>query len=1600
MDMVHQRNFRTLVEVRGSRKKVGRPKFMNSSVARDVAAAVGEQPQNVVEGWVRLYGYKQEDVKQVRQEFAIFLSLNGDGAHYRDAKSWSHLKQGKTPSPQIFFFQLMLLLAESKWEGSMVPTVREEQNPAGYRQIVYLAALGRRNELTGPQTKALRQHLRHDYHFDARFDFDVRAEQERLGAEDSADAAPTVGDDGANAEEDPNPRRRKKKKKRPSASAAPPPRAPPAAPAASSVPVPDLREPALEWARNFALGPLMAVDPAWESAYECIAVRRPPVGAAAAATPDAPAAFEGATQLPKVRLVVTAMPRVDPVTLEVLEDNHGEPQIAGLLCRFLVHDPSLDVMSFFANVVENAVQRPERPESRMTGNGKGGNKSSFYHRELFPQYSCLYHSHHPAANSTTYSTYFQAAIAMNPDLLRGTTHDELYSALLREGNTPSHPLHLSQIMSLKRALADAAAAGAEPGMLADWAQPTQQLATFPIRSYYYMSSQALSWVGGRFLGLREKKFPHIGSESDFIAHVIAGRPLDPFLDANAHLRADAIREADRDVRTSWDQVRVLLEENWLVERRQLVETRLVQYDTSNAFVHEAAKADLIRKRIERERPAHYGRTLQDVHHIIHHYGLQTWRRHVMNDSAGVDEWLLEAHPERETDTDGIPVNLPTIWERVKACERFNELFTKAQRSCLDSFCSLWPTEGDVDNNPIPDTLRAMQRWFRDRPQELQGSLTREFMKWDPELSIFGNSMLRQMKMYACVGQILQPLICMLTEGLFSCYRWAPKQLAFNLLLHGKFDTGKTYTAITMLVKLTCINGTVLPFVAQTKAADTTLRHFYDVIFASDEVSQHKVSQKEAEKNPDITNKDKLKMTDRYIAVNVFTYETAPSGEQVRWTRTIHTDHYVAMVEVTNHEVEARGALASRYHRLIVAQPQLEARKLQNDTEMSQLLTSATRDYLNTNQYLSACAYKAMQCYAMVEPYMGLFHDINSGVMDWLQAHELISKDVGARGLEIMKPYAIQLVIHNAIHCVFDLPGAPMYKKRFTAEAIQLLQPYLYCTTDIVWWCWTSLASSWIQENNSNVVNAVLRMQRHGFQWPEGTTPYRQYEFDVDGVLPWRRRPNPSNKNDDLIDLQYWTLTGNLDSICKRIAQCSEPRIDAGVVRSVLTELRDVFIPVPWGGYKPCPESDMRTWHRCITRPTFRDTGVLGQGLDGRDERRILEIQVVKHLPQGTQAFPSYLCKRNSDPLVYRCEEDMPRMGDPGEICLPAVEFGERGEIHIMPWVAHHFLSSKIIEALRYATYCSTTRLGKILLGMHLPHDQQNLQVEKITPDSLREFIDFFDFKAGWHQGKFTGDAAEEASALPSRYTGLCFDRVGAMGKTDALFFTEVAPAPTACPTKEWQIKSTAETNAMGRSRRVIPDLDYHSAREQHMRCGRPLTEPIRDPRWIEQQYEQGCAAQQRKTNMNMDYPYECTFELEERKEGWMTDSKVRKFTDVIAASNIKQAQINRPRKPELLAKMAQKRTLGELFGGRHASDDLPWMQPQQPAAASSSSSSSRPPKAPISSMGGATPTHFKKKRPVVLENRQQDPAEAGIREKQQAFVNSLPKNQRNTSSNH
>lgn len=1486
----------------------------NASVQKEVAAAYGDVPL-CVETPFRKRMLREEPVPQVVQDLAIFLSLRGDGAHYRDARCWSHVKMSKSASPDFWFFQFLLLMAETTSLSSVRPVRDQGSDPKTYALTVEMSAKHRLGKLTPPEQKKLSSMLRADHYVDLRFLQEVA--QKKTELENSG-----CGRDNA-----------KRGRGAPAGQAqAPPPR--PAAPAPAEPVQEDWVAKALEWASNCEafvtreedhMVGFDVPDPAWKRVFQMAGPAL--LGGPALDAYKGPG--DGPDFLPKVQFCVMPVPSA--------EDPN---EVVGLICRFLIHDPGLDPMEFLSALVDNAIKRSvyqSKPPKYAQGKPQGGN---MYAKELFPDYIPFYNTNHPVATSTRLDTYFQCALAARPELLETATRDQLYAKLLRESMNPVSPLHISRILTMHRALESAREAGGDSqllGTLASWTTGGRgDTALFPA-PYYAYRPDALFWHSAKNIAFKEQMFPHIGTDEDFVSALLAGRSIDSFLNvsldggAMTEQEREKAREADeKDLRSDMDQLRMLLENNAVVERKHVLahSSRLVPYDTPNTFVHRAAEADRLNSCLEKQRPAHQSQTLHDVVAVARHFGEgEMWRKALVMRPNEVENWLL-SNDKQQTPVQCKRARLArrglTLAKRVEECDRFTQMLEMAQKARLKIFASLWPVEGDVDDVPVPQPIRALLRWFRDR--KLAGSpahLSREFMMFDPELGIFGNSMLRQIKMYACVGLILQPLICMLTEGLFSCYRWSPKKLAFNLLLHGRFDTGKTYTAITTLIKLTCVAGTVLPYVARSKAADTTLRHCYDLIIASDEVQQHKVSQAEAERNPEMTNKDKVKMTDRAVAVDIFTYELDPNGQPVRWTRTFHTDHYVALVEVTNYVVEAMSALASRYHRLTVAQPQLEARKLQNDSFMSAMLKSDTQGYLNTNQYLCACVYKCIQVGAMFEPYMGLFQDISNRVIDYLQSVNAISRDTGARGLEIMTPYAMQLVIHNAVHCAFDLPGAPNYRQAFTAECIRAVQPYLYCTVDITWWCWTSLASGWIEENNCNVIESALR--KCGVTWgssADNITPYEMFERDINEKIPWRRRKNEKNDKDPLIDLQYITLYGTKEQVAKAIAMHSEPRISWTDVISVFNVLAEMSVPVPWDGYRPMPLSEMQQWHKFTELPRYSsDVTYVPVDDAGKQVRALRDIVGgKKKKPASGMNFPEEYCISNSDPKIQRTVHDMPRIGANQKMAV--VDLSESGKfmVHIMPWVAEYFRSERVLEALRYATICSTTREGKILTGMHLPGDQQNFRVERFTREYIDDSIQQFDLKAGWSKDgtKWLGSKLlHEDKRPPSRRAGISFDRHGGMSKTDAKFFT-IPGAPTNMTDSEWKSKSEADTSLMQEVRTVVHDLDYEAARQQHLRCALPMDEPVRSPAWIETEFKKGCAAQKppRPWTEDLDYPHEATWEMQDRREYWTTQDSVHATSLIMPELAKLQQKANQPRKarPEK----------------RPAPDDEPQPEPEPP----------------------------------------------------------------------
>ena len=1434
---------------------------MASSTAKEVAAATGHRRVTIETPHAPTHGLNNDEETEVKAVYDYFLRFDGKGPHYEGARSWSHVRMERVMDPHYYFFLLMLLLVESKSEGCTRPIADRNDDRQAYERTVSLAARAQMGLATGQQQQTLKHLVYQDLSMDRRFAHDVQCAKNQI-QRDNAAAAAKDGAQKKGAKKKANDESRAKRTV--------------AAPGGDSY---------RSWVKDFQMlvvdggitilptvdreemyrapppVPVQAV-PAQEPAPKRSRVAAaaegdgdeeddPTAVAALAHAPPPPIVdpeFNGPEYVPKIQFTVTPVPHHDR------PDDVDEP--AGLMVRFIVHDPTINPGRFFRKIMTNMDMRHSRAMApAQRGPPMKGTS------EMFPAYASLYHTQHPAGNLTgTLATYFNSAVKICPELITGEMPTVKLMNMMNMVD-PKSKFHLANIMTTERALEVMRDAGAVRDYCVDavqWWDQRNNVARFPreLTTYKY-NSISVFWSNPKFIGLSEQFFPHINMESDFISSLVAGRNLAEFLDDRfAVLRApaagailpgtsalsDKAATEQRRVLTVFEEIRNLLKDSCPVDRSLLMSTNLVSYQTNNEFVHRAAEASIINKRVMQECPSHYLQTLATIQEMSAQYGRDGWRDRIRGEQ---------------------------LMMQVLECERYNEIRGKAQQSCLKNFCSLWQLEGNVDDLPIPYPIKAMLTWYRDNHATKFPNMTRGFILLDPDLGTFGNSMMRQVQMYARVGRILQPIVCMICEALFSCYQYTPKELASNLMIHGKFDVGKTYAAITTLLNYTTIENTVKQFVVATKAADTSQNHKYDLIIASDEVAPYKVSVKEAEKFPEQVNKEKIKMTSRQVGLECFGFEKGPNGEDVRWTKTITMDHYVSLLEVTNHVVEANNPLASRYHRMTMAQPKIPAREMNGI--MGESLKSSTVLYMQINQFLSAAAWKAIMCGAMLMPDMQLFDDISNRVINYLTEQKAISADIGYRGLEIMKPYARQLVVKHAIHCVFDMPSGVHYMKKFESSMIHDLQPYLYCTVDIVWWCWTALASGWIEENISSVIRAARKLAGIKEEdWDDDATPYEMYEKDVMNVIKWRKVDNPKGtqvevKGDEkLVDLRYICLEGDFKTICRKLAaQTSNPKLHETDVHGVLNVLKDRSIDTP---NFPLPQEEVTfaKWHKY-----FADaTGKAG------------EIKYTD--PDGSATMPAKYRQVNPNGADFRAVTDIPCENYDAKCQAVEMQYGGGGlnKLYIMPHIASTFRNEKIKHALWYATACRTTRPGKILLG--LPHDKDHMcmQVWRCPEQMIRQQVAAMDEADGWKLDPRTGDLVwtknpgipEEERPVPRQTQGIAFNRRGGIAESDSLAFTATHLAPIREGDTSWRNKIEDDIKNMSSVRDISYDLDADSARRQHMLSGRPLDEPVRTPAWILQQYELACRARGMKVTAGMNYPFDSLVDGSERAYMWNATS--------------------------------------------------------------------------------------------------------------------------------
>jgi len=1340
------------------------------SLQAEVRRLRGPRQLSVPDSYVRKHGVVTPGSVHgggVRSEAYVFLRLDGKGAHFAGATQWRQMRILNEPDPSMWFFQMYLLMCESHWHGSCRPIADRVHDPQGYRLVVELQARVRADMATQADAALLAKLVRDDAYYDPHFEYDVLCEVYalQLRAAEELKAATEPAADGE------MPKKRQKKKQAPVAM-------PPLivmdrplliAAAAPQAPFPEAWNPIVDDDDVESLLHHYTEVEAKHLKDSIELARQPGLAVAAAADSDSER---------RIRERVAAEirppePGTPPLVAKIEFNVCYVPSASGggLMCRFLGRDPNMDLGKFLTGPLLKDIR--QRIESKMQGNkGRGGAQKA---KERFPHYRPLYYgSSHPVSDRTTMQTYFKMVVALCPEYLQKyQVRDDAFSNMCPDQrHNPTHPCN---VLTLERALKTMIDVGCEARFCNGnvWRNAAgQPIAPVGLVTLRYMPD-AVFWKNLYDVGLSEKYMPHVDADSDFMAAMVAGEDYARFLPGGEQLPR-LPTQASR-----------LYVENWRIPRSAVLRQDLLNYRTNNEHMHLAARAAIVNKRVAQAFPAH----AMDTHARVIELGPVLWKQ---------DEELMA---------------------KVLEYERYSTLLKLAQDGAFLSFEALWPLEGDVQEVPVSAPIQFILKWYIDGKP---ANLTREYVMWDRDLGFLGNSMLKSLEVFAYIGRIVHPSICLLSEGLFSCYRYAPRELALNIMAHGRFDVGKTFILITTLIKLQTIPGTVEEYTSETAAASTSENHVYDIIIASDEVSPWKVDPAEAKKNPMLVNQEKVKLVTQKVGKKIFTYVKTDEDEDVRWTRLITSDHYGALVEVTNWEIEEKNALSSRYLTLTVPLSSIPVRELRGDMPPS--LTEGAKQYFHTNQYLSAGIYKAEQDGVIWDPNMKLFDDMNNRIMKYLEDRKAISQDAGQRGLEVMRPYAIQMVVHMAIHYAFDMPWSPNWKKQFEVKDLRAVQRYLYCTTEVVWWCWTSMACEWIEEGNARMLDAaMLKIDK---KWLPGTSAYAMFERDLNDQIPFRVRPVPNFRGDKrdgdsvLIDLNYLAFEGSVDKVAGDIAGASGNRISKVQVLSAINYLKGRHdIVVRGGGMVPQPAAKFKRFHRYRVLPSNTVAGQKQRGVD--DVINIPEDYLISNDNQG----------------VDRTEADVPRY--PESHTFTPVEISEDGKwVYIMPCVAEQFKARVILDALQWATVCKTMRAGKILLGTPSESDSMQLQTFECPREWISRTVVGLDAARGIINGQWKGGrAGEDPAAYVSRQKGFAFTRRGGISARDAIFVSQVPLASVSEENRDAYLERVkADVNGMSAVMEVIEDLDYHSARLQHLRCGLTMHEPVHDPKWIEQEF--------------------------------------------------------------------------------------------------------------------------------------------------------------------
>ena len=442
---------------------------------------------------------------------------------------------------------------------------------------------------------------------------------------------------------------------------------------------------------------------------------------------------------------------------------------------------------------------------------------------------------------------------------------------------------------------------------------------------------------------------------------------------------------------------------------------------------------------------------------------------------------------------------------------YREAMARATAIQMSQFKMIMTTQpAALVHRNLSEVTRAMIIWLHEWSRE-GDAITTHVERYDPELSLFANALIKDLFIAEKTGRIIQPIIQLKLRALFCVYCLRAGQLLFNMLVYGDFGGGKSFSTVSFLNK-NMIRDTFTQMDRFTSASGQTDQHVYDAIVGVHEAQEEFVDAKEAKKKRNEVNIKKACMTDGVTRVSRAERKTIPGIGSVMVNSLSTQQSDKAEVWCSNTEPDPK-VLGSRFHSHLMQTPGMDAHY--RNYKVNENEKAKFRDRFRKTQFLTFSIRKAMTVLAIPcrDVSMDIFDDISNKMIDILGAWGKLPREY-IRKMDNLRWMAQQLTIERAIMLTWNIEGAPHYGKPFEVEQLKDAAPHLWVNSEITLLAWTLLSSDWVRSEFGDVLRLLFKKATNK-EYDPNVSMYDLYQGDHHKEISFKSDRN--YKHDPTID---------------------------------------------------------------------------------------------------------------------------------------------------------------------------------------------------------------------------------------------------------------------------------------------------------------------------------------------------------------------------------------------------------------------------------------------------------------------------------------------------